>query len=268
MSEQGEPFSDRRVRQSRRRLTAAARRVRDEGFRALDALTPCPVEGIDGALDLKKSPVRWPMLIAEIGVAAFAYGLESWSDDLRLSDRLGRKAAQQLADLPAGAFRSRRARCGSCGIRRLLVLCGLPRLNHPLFDWDRIERATDDRYFLLMAAPEDEQADTRLRALLLDAQGAADRGGAGMRAALLLLLSLASAGCTDQSMTRQPHYGTNDPAPAFANGSAAQPLPEGTVSQGDKEYDQASRCSPAGRHGAARARQGAVRDLLRSLPRL
>ena len=46
-------------------LTAAARRVRDEGFRALDALTPCPVEGIDGAIDLKKSPVRWPMLIAE-----------------------------------------------------------------------------------------------------------------------------------------------------------------------------------------------------------
>ena len=65
-----------------------------------------------------------------------------------------------------------------------------------------------------------------------------------MRAALLLLLSLASAGCTDQSMTRQPHYGTNDPAPAFANGSAAQPLPEGTVSQGDKEYDRASAVPP------------------------
>ena len=65
-----------------------------------------------------------------------------------------------------------------------------------------------------------------------------------MRAALLLLLSLASAGCTDQSMTRQPHYGTNDPAPAFANGSAARPLPEGTVSQDDKEYDRATAVPP------------------------
>ena len=59
---------------------------------------------------------------------------------------------------------------GLAGFAAFLVLCGLPRLNHPLFDWDRIERATDDRYFLLMAAPEDEQADTRLRALLLDAK--------------------------------------------------------------------------------------------------
>ena len=38
---------------------------------------------------------------------------------------------------------------------------------------------------------------------------------------LVVLLSIAAAGCTDQSMTRQPRYGTNDPAPAFANGSAA-----------------------------------------------
>ena len=56
------------------------------------------------------------------------------------------------------------------GFVAFLILCGLPHLNHPLFDWDRIERATDDRYFLLMAAPEDERADTHLRALLLDAK--------------------------------------------------------------------------------------------------
>ena len=54
-----------------------------------------------------------------------------------------------------------------------------------------------------------------------------------MRAALVLPVAFALAGCTDQSMTRQPHYGPNDPAPAFANGSAAQPLSEGAVAQGD-----------------------------------
>jgi hypothetical protein len=77
-----------------------------------------------------------------------------------------------------------------------------------------------------------------------------------MRAGLLLLLSLASAGCTDQSMTRQPHYGTNDPAPAFANGSAAQPLPEGTVSTRNTTrralFPRRStwRCSSAARSGS------------------
>ncbi len=151
-------------------LTAAARRARGDGFRPVDALTPCPVEGLDETLGLETSSIRWPTLIAGIGVAALAYGLEFLERDLRLSHQLRREAAQQLADLPARAVRGRRARRGSCRIVAFLILCGLPRLDHPLFDWDRIERATDDRYFLLMAAPEDERAATRLRALLLDAK--------------------------------------------------------------------------------------------------
>ena len=65
-----------------------------------------------------------------------------------------------------------------------------------------------------------------------------------MRASVVVLLSFLAAGCTNQSMTRQAHYGPNDPAPVFANGSAAQPLPPGTVSQGDAEYDKASATPP------------------------
>ncbi len=54
-----------------------------------------------------------------------------------------------------------------------------------------------------------------------------------MRTALALLAAAGVAGCSDQSMTRQPHYGTNDPAPAFANGSAAQQPPEGAIALED-----------------------------------
>jgi mono/diheme cytochrome c family protein len=65
-----------------------------------------------------------------------------------------------------------------------------------------------------------------------------------MRALFVLLLSAFAAGCTNQSMTRQAHYGPNDPAPVFANGSAAQPLPAGVVSQGDETYDKESANPP------------------------
>ena len=57
-----------------------------------------------------------------------------------------------------------------------------------------------------------------------------------MKAALALLVSAAVAGCTDQSMTRQPHYGTNAPAPPFANGSAAQQPPTGAVAEEDAAF--------------------------------
>lgn len=169
MSEQGERFVIAEFGDPHA-LTAASRRVRDEGFRPVDALTPCPVEGLDETLGLKTSPIRWPMLISGIGVAALAYGLESWSAVFAYPIDSGGRPLNSWPIFLLVPFEVGVLAAGLAGFVAFLVLCGLPRLNHPLFDWDRIERATDDRYFLLMAAPEDERADTRLRALLLDAK--------------------------------------------------------------------------------------------------
>jgi Protein of unknown function (DUF3341) len=151
-------------------LGAAVRRVRQEGFRPLDALTPCPVEGLDETLGLKKSPIRWPMLIAGVGVAAFAYALESWSAILAYPINSGGRPLNSWPIFLLVPFEVGVLAAGLAGFIALLVLCGLPRLNHPLFDWDAIERATDDRYFLLIAAPENENENNRLRRLLSDAK--------------------------------------------------------------------------------------------------
>jgi mono/diheme cytochrome c family protein len=66
-----------------------------------------------------------------------------------------------------------------------------------------------------------------------------------VRPAVLLLAGLAFSGCSDQSMTRQAHYGPNSPAPIFANGSSAQTPPEGAVSQESLAYATASVDRPA-----------------------
>ena len=118
----------------------------------------------------------------------------------------------------------------SAGFAALLVLCGLPRLNHPLFDCEAVERATDDRYFLLLRAPPGSaSAPLQLAALRTREPLRIEESLDEARRSPLLASCL--AGCTDQSMTRQPHYGTNAPAPVFANGSAAQTPPAGTVAQ-------------------------------------
>jgi mono/diheme cytochrome c family protein len=66
-----------------------------------------------------------------------------------------------------------------------------------------------------------------------------------MRTSLALMSAIATAGCVDQSMTHQPHYGPNAPASIFANGSAAQTPPEGALSQGDRERFEASTQRPS-----------------------
>ena len=149
-------------------LEDATRRVRDAGFRPLDALTPWPVEGIEEPLRLEQSPIRWPMLIAAVGVAAFAYALEAWSAILAYPIESGGRPLHSWPVFLLVPFEVGVLAAGLAGFIALLVLCGLPRLNHPLFDWEAIERATDDRYFLLVAAPHREDEERRLRSVLSD----------------------------------------------------------------------------------------------------
>jgi mono/diheme cytochrome c family protein len=64
-----------------------------------------------------------------------------------------------------------------------------------------------------------------------------------MRRALIAAAAISLCGCTDQSMTKQPRYGPNGPAPVFANGAAAQTPPDGAVAQ-DAEADAHASASP------------------------
>ena len=129
------------------------------------------------------------------------------------------------------------------GFAALLVLCGLPRLHHPLFDCDAIERATDDRYFLLVRAASESgkrQPDGCFSSPREPCGSRSSRDARGARR----IARFGLCGCTDQSMTKQPHYGPNGPAPVFANGSAAQTPPDGAVAQDAEAYAQASAAPP------------------------
>lgn len=62
---------------------------------------------------------------------------------------------------------------------------------------------------------------------------------------LLLVALFALAGCDDDSMTTQWRYGTYARAPLFTDGTAAQPIPDGAVAQGDLDRSTASATPPA-----------------------
>ena len=150
-------------------LGDAARRARSGGFQPVDALTPCLVEGLDETLGIDPSPIRRPMLIGALAVGAALYSLEAWSAVFAYPfDSGGRPLLSWqvflLAPIEVGALAAALA-----GFIALLFLCGLPRLNHPVFDWDPIERAGVDRYFLLLAEPSEPSEFERLRSLLGDA---------------------------------------------------------------------------------------------------
>ena len=151
-------------------LVAAARSALQQGFAVADALTPCPVEEIEDALGLKTSPIRWPMLVAAVAVAAIAYGLEVWSAVYAYPIDSGGRPLNSWPVFLLVPFEVGILAAAIAGFVSLLVLCGLPRLHHPLFDLGPVERATDNRYVLLVEAPRDDSQRRRLRTLLIEAR--------------------------------------------------------------------------------------------------
>ena len=109
-------------------LSAAARDARKQGFDAIDALTPCPVEGLDEILGLDTSPIRWPMLIAALVVAGAAYGLEFWSAVYAYPINSGGRPLNSWPIFLLVPFEVGVLAAAVAGFAALLALCGLPRL--------------------------------------------------------------------------------------------------------------------------------------------
>jgi hypothetical protein len=148
-------------------FVAAARRLAAAGYAPVDALSPHSVESVDEALGLTATPIRWPMLIAGLGAAAAAYALEYWTSVYAYPIDSGGRPLNSWPVFVLVPFEVAILAAGIAGFVALLILCGLPRLDHPIFDWDEVSRASDDRFFLVFAEPEDEREAHRLREILL-----------------------------------------------------------------------------------------------------
>ncbi|MGQ9369726.1 DUF3341 domain-containing protein [Azospirillum sp. ST 5-10] len=147
-------------------LVAAAARLRRDGYRAIDAFTPFPVEELAEPLSLPRRPLG--TVTAAGGVLGVAAGLAvQWyanAVDYPL-DVGGRPLAAWTAfALPA-------LEVGVAGgtlaaLLALLVLCRLPRYHHPLFEVERFSRAAGSGFLLAVEARDARYDGTATRALL------------------------------------------------------------------------------------------------------
>jgi hypothetical protein len=130
---------------------------REAAFKAVEAYSPFPVEGLDELLERGRAgPAPWMLLgglVAGLGTLALEY--YSAVIDYPL-DVGGRPAASWVMFVPPAAEMCLLG-AAVCGVAAMLIGSGLPRLHHPLFGIAAFERASSDRFFLLLRA--DEVAD-------------------------------------------------------------------------------------------------------------
>ncbi len=129
-------------------LFAAARGVRAAGHTRLDAHMPYPVHGADEALGLGHSRVPLIALVGGLGGVATAYLMAWWMNavDYRIN-----VAGRPFNALPAfvpimfelGVLFASLAIFLGC-----ILLFGLPRLHHPVFEVEAFRSASVDKFWL------------------------------------------------------------------------------------------------------------------------
>jgi len=133
-------------------LYHAAEKVRDQGFKWWDCYTPYYVHGLDKAMGLRKS---WVGIFTLAGgltglVGAFLLvtitSLYVYPIDTQGKPYFSLPAFVPILDLLMIILSA------IMSIAGMTTLNLMPRLHHPLFEWDLFSRATHDKFFLVIEA--------------------------------------------------------------------------------------------------------------------
>jgi len=149
----GEPFGMLAEFETPEALVDAVKRTRAEGYRALDAFTPFPVEGLAELLDLRDRRVPWFGLIGAALGFAIALAMQVFTNfDYPLD--VGGRPLYALSAFAVITFELTILFSALITALGMLYLNGLPRLHHPVFSAARFHLASKDRFFLCIKADD------------------------------------------------------------------------------------------------------------------
>ena len=149
-------------------LYEAAKRVRDAGFKRWDVYSPFPIHGMDQAMGLGKSWLSAVVLCGGITGLLTAAVLEfgpSWF----IYPVIVHGKPFDWRTVPAFfpiMFELTVLFSAFAAFFDVLIMNGLPRWNHPIFNWDRFSRATNDGFFLAIEARDPRFTEIEARELL------------------------------------------------------------------------------------------------------
>jgi len=130
----------------------AAEKIRDQGFKWWDCYTPYFVHGLDRAMGQRKSFV--PMFTLFGGLSGLVGGFllvvitSVWVYPMNTQGKpyFALPAFVPILDLLMIILSAIMSIVG------MTTLSLLPRLHHPLWEWDAFERATNDKFFVVIEA--------------------------------------------------------------------------------------------------------------------
>ncbi|HUG81388.1 MAG TPA: DUF3341 domain-containing protein [Bryobacterales bacterium] len=136
----------------------ASKKTYAAGYRRIDAFTPFPVHGLAYAVGYRKRILPWIVLAGGIVGGLAGFFLQYWVSVIELPLNVGGRPLNSWPSFIPVTFECTILGAALSAVLGMLALNGLPRPNHPVFNVPRFERATTNRFFLLIES-RDAQFD-------------------------------------------------------------------------------------------------------------
>ena len=147
---QGKPYAVATTFDTTHELIGAIRSVRKKGYRKLDAYTPFPVHGIDEALGARRSKLGYVIAAGAVVGVLSALGLQWWTAAVDYPVIIGGKPFFAIEYAIPITFELMVLFASFAAVFGMLAFNGLPRFNHPIFNYANYARVTDDGFVLVV----------------------------------------------------------------------------------------------------------------------
>ena len=131
-------------------LLAAARHAYQEGYRRLDAFSPFPIEELAEAVGFHRNRLPMIVLIGGLLGCAGGYLLQYYVSVIAYPLNVGGRPYHSWPSFIPVTFETTVLVAALAAVLGMLALNGLPTPYHPVFNVKGFERATRDRFFLLV----------------------------------------------------------------------------------------------------------------------
>jgi ActD protein len=135
-------------------LLEAARRAYDAGYRQMDAYAPMPVEGLAEAIGFRSHAVSRIVFWFGLAGACGGFGLCWWITVIAYPHIVGGRPLNSWPAYIPITFESMVLVACISAVVGMLWLNGLPQPYHPVFNVERFEHASRDKFFLCIEAAD------------------------------------------------------------------------------------------------------------------
>lgn len=144
-------------------LVAAAKRTYEAGYRRIDAFSPYPIEEAWEAIGQHDRRLSFIVLAGGITGLLAGLGLQEWVHQIAYPMNIAGKPLNSWPQFVPVIFELTILFAAIAAVVGMLVLNGLPQPYHPVFNVQRFEHATRDKFFLLVEStdPKFDRTTTR-----------------------------------------------------------------------------------------------------------